>query len=101
MWIFVKITDEDFKNIERDKRLIGEIKKYGESDDYVLKSFNSSSKRRRKSKLLCQLPNGSVVESEQLYRMRLSFNKLLDFDSIEGAMDLNVGKALVTLKMLK
>lgn len=99
MWILVKVSDEDYERLNGGRKVVGEVRRTKDTYDYVLSSFNSHAKPRKRSKLLCQLPNGKLSESEQLYQMYVAVNKLLDVDTIDQVFDSNVQRAMTLLKV--
>ena len=99
MWILVKVTDEDYERLSEGRKVVGEIRRTEDTFDYVLKSFSQSAKQRKRSRLLCQLPNGRFSESEKLYKMYVAVSKLLDVDTIDQVFDSNVQKAMTLLKV--
>ena len=99
MWILVKVSDDDYERLNGGRKVVGEVRRTEDTFDYVLKSFSQSDKHRKRSRLLCQLPNGKLSESEQLYKLYVAVSKVLDVDTIDQVFDSNVQRAMTLLKV--
>ena len=99
MYLIVEISGESYDRIQQGRSVVGQIKRDEITGILTLKAFLRHGKSRKRSKVLCQLPNGKLSESEKLYRLYVAVNKLLDVDSIDQVFVNNVQKAMNLLKV--
>ena len=87
MYLIVEISGESYDRIQQGRSVVGQIKRDEITGILTLKAFLRHGKPSKRCKVLCQLPNGKLSESEKLYRLYVAVNKLLDVDSIDQVFD--------------